>query len=72
MIGTIIKEAREAQRIGFRELATAAGISTGTLWRVENGEPPHLSTLDAIARVIGKPRWQIIKEADERAQQGVQ
>lgn len=68
MIGQVIRELREAKRIGFRELAQAAGIGTGTLWHIESGEPPRLSTLDAIARVLEVPRWQILKTADERAQ----
>lgn len=53
-LGSRIREAREAAGLSREVLAVRAGIAASTLMRIENhGDSPRLSTLEAIAGVLG-------------------
>jgi transcriptional regulator with XRE-family HTH domain len=54
-VGSPLRERREALELSREALGAAAGgISSTTIWRLENGTVrPHRSTLAAIARALG-------------------
>lgn len=53
-IGAIFRKAREAQGLTWYAVAQAAGIpNSGTVRAIENGQDAKLSSLEAIAKVLG-------------------
>ena len=54
--------AREAAGLTQQVLATQAGLSIRTLSRIEDGEDTKVSTLAAIADVLGIPVADLIPE----------
>ena len=56
LVGSRIRQLREAARLTQEELATAAGIGRVTLVRIENGQQsPRYETLVALAGALGRP-----------------
>jgi transcriptional regulator with XRE-family HTH domain len=55
-LNEVIKEAREKQGIGLRELARRSGVSAGQISRIESGEVerPSRATLTALATALGR------------------
>ena len=67
-----VKELREEKILSQRELAKMAGISQGTVWRMENGfVEVHPRTIRKLAKALGvDPRELVNKEvrnSDEEA-----
>ena len=53
-IGAIFRKAREAQGLTWYAVAQAAGIpNSGTVRAIEEGQDAKLSSLEAIAKVLG-------------------
>lgn len=53
-IGAIFRKAREAQGMTWYAVAQAAGIpNSGTVRAIEEGQDAKLSSLEAIAKVLG-------------------
>ena len=53
-IGVIFRKAREAQGLTWYAVAQAAGIpNSGTVRAIEEGQDAKLSSLEAIAKVLG-------------------
>ena len=66
ILGTRVRTLREAADLTQEALAEAAGIGRATMIRLENGErPPKLSTLRAIAQVLGTPVEDLLAGPDE-------
>lgn len=63
--GRRIKEARIRAGLTQQTLAERAGLALRTLTRIENGEDIKLSTLSAIARVLGVPRAELLDGDEE-------
>jgi ribosome-binding protein aMBF1 (putative translation factor) len=51
--GTLLKIAREEAGLNYPQLAEAADIDAGSLWRFENGRDPRLSSLQKLAKALG-------------------
>jgi DNA-binding XRE family transcriptional regulator len=61
LIGSRIRQLREAARMTQGELAATAGIGRVTLVRIENGEQsPRYETLVALARAFGQPVAELV------------
>lgn len=70
MIGNRIRELRKAHKMTVRELATAAGVSTGLVSQVERGlTDPSLETLRRLSAALGLPLFDLFRqdEAEEVA-----
>ncbi|MFI5662791.1 helix-turn-helix domain-containing protein [Streptomyces sp. NPDC051684] len=70
MIGNRIRELRKAQKMTVRELAAAAGVSTGLVSQVERGlTDPSLETLRRLSAALGLPLFDLFRqdEAEEVA-----
>jgi transcriptional regulator with XRE-family HTH domain len=68
LLGSEIREARLQRRWSVRELAERAGVSTGTLQKVEHGDPTvSLGTAFDAAVLVGVPLFYSDREplADE-------
>ena len=66
-IGQRIKELRDAQRMGQRELARRAGINQGGLSMLETGErQPTYRVVKAIARALGVSLTELDPELTEQ------
>jgi transcriptional regulator with XRE-family HTH domain len=68
LLGAEIREARLQRRWSVRELAERAGVSTGTLQKVEHGDPSvSLGTAFDVAALVGVPLFYSDRErlADE-------
>jgi transcriptional regulator with XRE-family HTH domain len=66
-IGALIRAARQRRHLTRVELATAAGLNTSTISRIERGHDTTLSTVDRILaamelelRVESEPLWDAI------------
>lgn len=60
-----LKKARTEQGLSMQELATAAKISTSTIWELENvkAEDFRMSTITAIANQLGLSPLTLISKA---------
>ncbi|WP_328630378.1 helix-turn-helix domain-containing protein [Streptomyces sp. NBC_00356] len=70
MIGNRIRELRKAHKMTVRELAAAAGVSTGLVSQVERGlTDPSLETLRRLSAALGLPLFDLFRqdEAEEVA-----
>ncbi|WPP03800.1 XRE family transcriptional regulator [Methylocella tundrae] len=66
-IGAQIRQHRKRLDITGGELATAAGLSTGMLSKIENGQiSPSLSTLQSLARALNQPLSTFFTPYEER------
>lgn len=58
LLGAQVRQARVERRWSTRELAERAGISTGTLLRVEHGDPSvSLGVAFDVATLVGVPLY---------------
>ena len=66
-IGNQVRGMRKDRSLSVSDLAATAGISTGMLSRIENGQiSPSLSTLQAIASALAVPLSSLFASFDER------
>jgi transcriptional regulator with XRE-family HTH domain len=66
-IGAEVRRLRKSLDLTVAGLATAAGLSTGMLSKIENGGiSPSLATLDALAKTLNVPMTQLFTDAEER------
>ncbi len=66
-IGAQIRLHRKRLEITGGELAAAAGLSTGMLSKIENGQiSPSLSTLQSLARALNQPLSSLFTPFEER------
>jgi transcriptional regulator with XRE-family HTH domain len=66
-LGVQIRLFRRQHDLSVSDLATAAGISTGMLSKIENGQiSPSLSTLQAIANALGAPISSLFSTFEDR------
>jgi transcriptional regulator with XRE-family HTH domain len=71
MIGQRIRTKRHAQAITAEQLAQRAGLTLGTVSRIERGaNEPTVSSLTAIARALGTTVDDLIGAADPVATEG--
>lgn len=78
-LGLKIRSQRRTQDLSISDLANAAGISSGMLSKIENGQiSPSLTTLQAVAGALSVPMSALFASAEEqrdcsyvRAGQGV-
>jgi transcriptional regulator with XRE-family HTH domain len=47
-----LAEIRKQRGFSANELARRAGVAASTIRRIENGDPPHMETIDKIARAL--------------------
>lgn len=67
-VGSALRALREARRLDQAQLATAAGISTRTVGRIETGEgPPNFETVDALLTALGLTLHDLAEALDEVA-----
>jgi transcriptional regulator with XRE-family HTH domain len=45
-------EARTQRGFSANELGRRAGVAASTIRRIENGDPPHMETINKIARAL--------------------
>ena len=65
-IGLEVRRLRKSIDLTVAELGAAAGISAGTLSKIENGSlSPSLGTLDALAKALNVPISRLFADADE-------
>lgn len=65
-IGRQVRELRKRQRMTGSDLATASGLSVGTLSKIENGHiSPSLTTLQVLANALRVPFVQLFTGFDE-------
>lgn len=65
-IGRQVKEFRTRQHITVADLARQAGLSTGMLSKVENGQTsPSLSTLRSLAKALNVPVTSLFRQYEE-------
>lgn len=58
LLGSQVRQARVERRWSVRDLAERAGISTGTLHKVEHGDPSvSLGTAFDVATLVGVPLY---------------
>lgn len=66
-IGAEVRRLRKSLGLTVAELASATGISTGMLSKIENGGiSPSLATLRALAQSLNVPISQLFREDEER------
>ena len=66
-LGVQIRAYRRQHDLSVSDLASAAGISTGMLSKIENGQiSPSLSTLQAIAAALGTPISSLFSTFEDR------
>jgi len=66
-LGVQIRAFRRQHDLSVSDLASAAGISTGMLSKIENGQiSPSLSTLQAIAAALGTPISTLFSTFEDR------
>jgi transcriptional regulator with XRE-family HTH domain len=66
-LGVQIRAFRRQHDLSVSDLASAAGISTGMLSKIENGQiSPSLSTLQAIANALGTPISSLFSTFEDR------
>lgn len=63
--GAKVREARTAAGLTQQSLATRAGVSLGTLIRIERGEDTTLGTLTLLAAQLGVGVADLITEAGD-------
>jgi transcriptional regulator with XRE-family HTH domain len=66
-LGERIRRLRDAAGMSQQALASAAGLSMSAVTLLELGKrtDPRLSTLQAIAGVLGIPVYELVKDLDE-------
>ena len=61
-----MKALREERVLSQRELASMAGLTQMTVWRIENGyRDAHPGTIRKIARVLGVEPKELVKRREE-------
>lgn len=57
LLGTLVREAREAKQLSYGLLATANGISKGTLFKIEDSQirQPDQASLQSLAEALDIP-----------------
>jgi transcriptional regulator with XRE-family HTH domain len=66
-LGGQIKQERRQHELSVADLASAAGISTGMMSKIENGQiSPSLSTLQAISNALSVPLSTLFASFEER------
>jgi transcriptional regulator with XRE-family HTH domain len=65
-IGERIRKARKAAGLTQEDLAQGAGVRLNAIARLERGESrdPHYSTLRGIARTVGVPIEDLVREGE--------
>jgi HTH-type transcriptional regulator, competence development regulator len=60
-----LKRLREDQVLSLRELARKAGLTQGTVWRLESGFPEaHPQTIRKLAGALGIEPKELVKRAE--------
>ena len=54
MIGELLRKTRQEQNLTQKQLAEKSGISSVSINRIENGNPPRLSVVEKIFSAMGK------------------
>jgi transcriptional regulator with XRE-family HTH domain len=63
---TKMKALREERVLSQRELATMAGLTQMTVWRIENGyRDARPQTIRKLARVLGVEPKELVKKEDQ-------
>jgi transcriptional regulator with XRE-family HTH domain len=66
-LGQQVKRLRRQQDLSIADLAGAAGLSTGMLSKIENGQTsPSLSTLSAVAEALSVPLTTLFAAVEDR------
>lgn len=66
-LGLQVRAARRRNDLSIADLAASAGLSTGMLSKIENGQiSPSLASLQAVARALGIPLSTLFAAFDER------
>jgi DNA-binding XRE family transcriptional regulator/uncharacterized RmlC-like cupin family protein len=66
-LGLQIRSIRRGRDLSLADLATASGISSGMLSKIENGQiSPSLTTVQAVARALNVPISALFAGAEER------
>lgn len=66
-LGVHVKQLRRQKDLSIAGLAEAAGISSGMLSKLENGQiSPSLNTLQSIAKALGIPMSSLFSEFEDR------
>ncbi len=68
-LGRALRLARDNQGLSQEDLAGNAGVSRTYLGEIERGEKcPSVCVVDALARALGMPSFELLKLADNLAQ----
>lgn len=67
VIGDRIRAERERQQLTQEQVILAARIDRVTIWRVETGQEMKLSTLLKVARVLGVPLADLMRDGPAAA-----
>lgn len=63
VIGTTLRQLREARTVSARQLAKQSGISAAMVSRIENGQvSPSIATLGALARALDVPLISLFRD----------
>ncbi|RWI34670.1 MAG: XRE family transcriptional regulator [Mesorhizobium sp.] len=65
-IGAEVRRLRKSHELTVTELAAAAGISAGTLSKIENGATASVTKLHALAKALNVPLGQLFVEPEEQ------
>lgn len=69
MLGDNVKRARDERGMTQLQLAAAAGLGIATISDIERGQitDPQLSTIEKLARVLGKPVGALLDNTEPAA-----
>lgn len=62
-----LRQLREREALTMRELAQAAGVALGTVYRLEHGKPAELPTVRKLAAALGVRPHELMEEPGEEA-----
>lgn len=64
-LGFAVRTAREAAGLTQDVLAKRSGVAQSTISQLEQGEArPRIDTLASLAKAIGLPLWELVKQAE--------
>ncbi|MBS1912855.1 MAG: helix-turn-helix domain-containing protein [Bacteroidetes bacterium] len=67
-LGEVLRSCRNRKKVSQSDVGLDADVDRAYISRIERAEQsPTVATLAAIARQLGVPVWQLLKEAEERA-----
>lgn len=70
MNGSTVVRLRNTKGLSQQQLASAAGLSITTIWRLENDKhPPLLATLAGVAKGLGMTLPELLEEARRDVEQ---